>query len=173
MHGIKNKVDFEDDVEINAVYCMKQDFHIGCRSEHQHERNSAFYSKVKSEFWNSWNTFTEAGVAVYCSYSQQIPGKKTQLLVRLLKLDTSFFCFLVKIWCLTFEVCWIVFVQGAEGKHVGVTQQDWSESQTCCLISLLLVLVLWDLLTTRKIQNITKHIRKHLRWVNETRWFSK
>lgn len=98
--------------------------------------------------------------------------KKPQLLVRLLKLDTSFFCFLVKIWCLTFEVCWIVFVQGAEGKHVGVTQQDWSESQTCWWISLLLVLVLWDLLTARKIQNITKHIRKHLRWVNETLWFS-
>lgn len=48
VHVIKNKVHFENDVEMNAVYCVKLDFYIGCRSEHQHERDSAFYSKVKS-----------------------------------------------------------------------------------------------------------------------------
>ena len=42
VHVIKDKVHFENDVEINAVYCMKLDFYTGCRSEHQHKRDSAF-----------------------------------------------------------------------------------------------------------------------------------
>lgn len=86
------------------------------------------------------------------------------------KLHTSFFCFLMKIWCPTFEV-WRKTCRCDSLMCFWVTvasdQQDWSESQTCCWISLMFVLVFWDLLTTRKIQKITRRIRKHLLWFSK------